>query len=363
MKVKVMAATMLLMGGALLSACGTTSPTVIPTTGTGATMGTTMEATSMATMGDTAQATMMATTGATMMATMAATTTTGSGTGGAGRHITVSSKNFTEEVILGEMYAQVLENAGVPVDRKLNLGATDLAQSALLKGGANGGIDLYPEYTSTGIQSVLPTPAVATAPLTDPQAIYNAVKSGYKTNYNLVWLDPSPMNDTQAMVTTKAIADQYSLKTLQDLCDKSGQLTVAAVAEFKDRPDALPLLQKTYGGCQFKDIKVFEPNLRYQALINKDVDIAQAFSTDGQISGDNLILLADPKGYGLPYNVAPVVRQDVLDMYPQIAPTLNKLSPLITNDEIQALNWDVDGKGMEAADVAKTWLQSKGLLK
>lgn len=327
MKGKLLAAALLITGSALLSACGdpgSTGPTSASPTNTSST---------------------------------GASPTSAASTGNQ-RPVVVSSKDFTEQVLLGEMYALALENAGVPVTRKLNLGTTDVAQAALLKGGADGGIDLYPEYTSTGLNNVLKL-----EPIYDPKQVYEEVKKGYKELFDLVWLDAAPMNDTQAMVTTKEVSEQYGLKSLQDLCDKAGELTVAAVAEFKDRPDALPLLQKTYGGCEFKEIKVFSPNLRYKALENKEAEIAQAFSTDGQIAGMGLVLLEDPKFYGLPYNVAPVVRQDVLDMYPQIADALNKLSPAITNDEISALNWEVDGKGREHEDVAKEWMQKKGLIK
>lgn len=276
---------------------------------------------------------------------------------GSGRKVVVSSKNFTEEFLIGEMYADVLENAGIPVDRKLNLGTTDIAQAALLKGGDQGGIDLYPEYTGTGLITVLKKD-----PISDPDQAYQVVKQGYESQFKLTWLDKAPMNDTQAMATRQDVANQYGLKSLQDLCDKASQLTVAAVAEFKDRADALPALQKTYGGCNFKDIKIFEPNLRYKALLNKDVDVAQAFGTDGQISGNNLVLLADPKNWGPPDNVAPVVRDDVLAMYPQMAGVLNKLSARITNQEISALNWAVDGKGQQYQDVARNWLKQQGLL-
>jgi osmoprotectant transport system substrate-binding protein len=287
-----------------------------------------------------------------------ATSTPGASTGtGDKRTIVVSSKNFTEEEILGEIYAIALDAAGIKVSKKLNLGTADIAQAALVRGGASDGIDLYPEYTSTGLRDILKVDTV-----TDPEKIYEAVKKGYKEKFNITWLDKSPMNDTQAMVTSKEVSEKLGISSLEDLCAKADQVTVAAVAEFKDRPDALPLLQKTYGGCNFKDIKVFEPNLRYKALLDKQVDIAQAFSTDGEIAGNNLVLLADPKGYGLPYNVAPVVRDDVLAMYPNIADTLNKISPLITNEEISALNWKVSGQSMQARDVAKQWLYDKGLL-
>jgi osmoprotectant transport system substrate-binding protein len=139
-------------------------------------------------------------------------------------------------------------------------------------------------------------------------------------------------------------------------------LTIAARAEFKDRPDALPALQKIYGGCKFKDIKVVESNLLYKAVVDKTVDVAQADSTAGEIAGNHLVLLADPKGYGSPYNIAPVVRDDVLEAYPQIAGALNKLAPKITNEEMSALNWAVAGQGKDPHDVAKQWLSSKGLL-
>lgn len=382
MKVKILAAGTLLVLSASLTACGgtTTTPTVGPTSTTGASMSTSptggaMESTPMmstsptAMMGATAMVSQSSTeammgktpTGGMMESTPMMSASPGAATPGQGglkRKIVVSSKAFTEAALLGEMYALVLEQAGVGVERKLNLGTETVAQAALVKGGGADGIDLYPEYTSTGLTTILKKD-----PIYDPKQVYNTIKQEYESQFKITWLDTSPMNDTQALVTTKANSDKFGIKSLDDLCAKAGQVTLAAVAEFKDRPDALPLLQKTYGGCQFKEIKIFEPNLRYQALLNGQVDIAQAFSTDGQIAGNGLVLLADPKNYGLPYNVAPVVRDDVLAMYPQIADTLNKLSPKITNDVISALNWEVDGKKREVADVAKEWLMKEGLLK
>lgn len=285
------------------------------------------------------------------------TNTAASGTGN-GRKVVVSSKNFTEEFLLGEMYADMLENAGVPVDRKLNLGASDIAHAAMVKGGADGGIDLYPEYTSTGLTVILKKD-----PIYDPPAVYTAVKQGYEDQFKMTWLDESPMNDTQAFVTTKEVADSMGIKSIADMCSKAGQLRISTTAEFKDRADALPRLKEVYGACDFKEMKSMDPSLFYKTLLNKDVEVTQAFSTDGPIAGNGLILLADPKNYGLPYNVAPVVRDDVLQMYPQIADALNKLAPKLTNDVISGLNWEVDGKQREYADVAKEFLQKEGLLK
>jgi len=289
-----------------------------------------------------------------------ATPTTAAQSGGStsnGKAVVVSSKDFPEEVILGELYAVALEAAGVPVERKLNLGSTDIAQAALVKGGANGGIDLYPEYTGTGLLTVLKG-----EPIQDYDKAYQAVKDGYK-QFKLTWLDKTPMNDTQAVVTTKENSDKLGIKTLQDLCDKASTLTIAARPEFKDRSDALPALQKIYGGCQFKDVKVVsQATLLYKSLTNNEVDVAQADGTAGEISGYNLVLLGDPKNYGPPDNVAPVVRDDVLAAYPQIADVLNRVSAKITNEEMTAMNWQVSGKGAEPRDVAKDFLYKQGLL-
>lgn len=281
--------------------------------------------------------------------------------GGAGgnRAIVVGSKDFTEEVIIGDIYSIALQGAGIPVQDKMNLGGTDIAQAALVKGGASGGIDLYPEYTGTGLIAVLKAD-----PINDPDQAYQAVKKGYADKFKFTWLDKTPMNDTQAFVTTMTNSQKLNLKSIQDLCDKAGDITLAARAEFKDRADALPALQKIYGGCKFKEIKaVTAANLLYQSLINGEVDAAQADGTAGEISGYNLVLLEDPKHYGPPDNVAPIVRDDVLAMYPKIADTLNPISAKITNDEISKMNWEVSGKGADPHDVAKKWLYDQGLLK
>jgi osmoprotectant transport system substrate-binding protein len=275
------------------------------------------------------------------------------------RKVVVSSKNFTEAVLVGEMYAQVLENAGIPIERKMNLGGTDVAQAALEKGGAADGIDLYPEYTGTGLLAVLKG-----EPESDPQKVYEIVKQGYADKFKITWLERSPMNDTQAVITTQEVSDSKGIKTLQDLCDKAGELTIIARAEFKDRADALPALQRIYGGCEFKEITAVESgDLVFAALINGQADVAASDSTAGPIAGNNLVLLEDPKGYGGPYNIAPVVRDDVLALYPNIATTLNTLSPKITTEEIARLNWEVDGKKREVVDVAKEFLTAQGLLK
>jgi len=269
--------------------------------------------------------------------------------------IKIGSKDFTEEFIVAEMYAQLLEKAGFTVERKLNLGGTPIAQTAIV----NGDIDLYPEYTSTGLLTVLKM-----QPIQDPNQIFAVVKKGYEDQFKLTWLQSSPFNDTQALAMTQAVSDQYGIKTYSDLSQKASSLVLGGPAEFIDREDGIKGLQKAYGGFQFKDIKQLGTgSLRYQALLDKQVDVVVAFGTDGAIKGNNLVLLKDDKIFYPVYNVAPVVRQDTLLKYPKIADVLNKLAPMLTDDVMSGLNWQVDGPDKkEPAAVAKAFLQQNGLL-
>ncbi len=270
--------------------------------------------------------------------------------------VIVGSKDFTEEFIVAEMYAQLLENAGFTVTRKLNLGGTPVAQAAIVEGD----VDLYPEYTSTGLLTVLKQ-----NPIQDPQQIYQAVKTGYEQNYGLTWLTPSPFNDTQALAMTSAGSEKYGIKTYSDLSTKAPQLVLGGPAEFLEREDGLKALQKAYGGFQFKDTRQLGTgSLRYQALLDGQIDVVVAFGTDGQIKGDNLTLLKDDKTLYPIYNVAPVIRTDTLQKYPAIADILNKLAPFLTDSVMSGLNWQVDGPDQkEPAAVAKAFLQQNGLLK
>lgn len=272
-----------------------------------------------------------------------------------GPAVKIGSKNFTEELLLGEMYAQILENAGIKVERKLNLAGTKVAHEALTKGD----IDLYPEYTGTGYETILDIQDKQK----DPQKVYQTVADQYKQKFNLIWLDAAPMNDTNAIAVTPQAAQQYNLKTLSDLSKAAPNLRFAAVPDCLQRPDCLPGLQKLYGGFQFKDVKTYDPGLKYKAIQDGQADAVIAFSTDGQISAYKLVLMQDDKGLFPPYQVAPVVRADVLAKYPQMKDALNKLAPMITNDVISGLNWKVDGDKQDYAAVAKDFLKAKGLIK
>lgn len=277
----------------------------------------------------------------------------GKSDGSATGTVVVASKNFTEELIVGNMYAQLLDQAGFTVKTKLNLGATPVVQAAL----ESGQVDLYPEYTGTGLLTVLKEPPLHTA-----EAVYDAVKKGYEQKYDLVWLEPAPMNDTQALAMTSAGSAKFGITTISELATKAGRLTMVGPPEFAARQDGLPGLEKAYGPFKLERYVPVSIGLQYQALQSGQADVAVVFSTDGQIAADKLVVLKDDKQFFPIYQIAPVVRRSVLDKYPGIATTLNKLAPLLTDETMQRLNYEVDGKKQEPAAVARTFLMQSGLL-
>jgi osmoprotectant transport system substrate-binding protein len=268
--------------------------------------------------------------------------------------IKVGSKDFTEQFIIGEMYALVLEEAGFNVERKLNLGGTPVAQAAM----ESGEIDLYPEYTGTGLLTVLKLPVNS-----DRDAVYKSVYDGYLAQYNIVWLDPSPMNNTQAIAMKRTKAEEMGIVTMSDMAAKADQLVMVGPPEFQEREDGLPGIKGVYGDFNLKEYKSVDAGLRYQALVEDEADITVAFGTDGEISAYDLVLLEDDKAMFPPYQIAPVVRKEILDAFPEVESTLNTLSALLTDGVMQELNYEVSGKQREPAEVAREFLTQAGLIK
>lgn len=267
--------------------------------------------------------------------------------------VTVASKDFTEQFILGEMYALMLEDAGFTVERKLNLGGTPVAQQALL----DGEIDIYPEYTGTGLLTVLKMDVMS-----DPQAVFDTVKSAYEEQFSLAWLNPAPMNNTQALAMTRDRAAALGITTFSDMVANADQLVLIGPPEFAEREDGVPGLKRVYGDFEFSNFLTVDPGLRYQALLNGEADVVVAFGTDGELAAYDLLSLKDDKGLYPPYQVAPVVRQAVLDANPEVAQVLNSLAPLLTDATMQRLNNEVSGNGREPVDVAREFLVAEGLL-
>lgn len=288
--------------------------------------------------------------------------------------VKIGSKNFTEQLILGEMYALLLENAGIATEKQLNLAGTEVAQAALVAGE----IDLYPEYTGTGLTVVLgmpvnevmqatpvggmpeATPAGAEASL--DQRVYDLVSDGYAEQFDLIWLDQSAFNDTQALVITQEAAEGGAITTISQLAPKAGEITIVAAADALDRDDGIRGIEQTYG-LTFGNVVTVDPSLRYQAIEDGQAQAVLAFSTDGQIAGMDLVLLEDDKNLWLPYHVAPVVRNATLTANPGIADALNPLAPILTDDLMAALNWQVDGPDkLDPEEVARTFLTEQGLI-
>ena len=266
--------------------------------------------------------------------------------------IQVGSKNFTESIVIAELYAQVLEAAGYRVVRRLDLGSTQIALAAMRRGD----IDLYPEYTGTALIDVLGMP-----PMRDSRAIFETVRREFAKRYAMTWLEPSPMNDSQGLATTRAIAQRYNLHTLSDLAPVASRLRLAAIPEFLTRADGLPGLQKLYGGFRFASVHTYDIALKYQALLTGQADVATAFTTDGAIAVNDLVVLRDDKHLWPAYNVAPVVRNALLQRKPRVAEVLNALSPKITNTVAQRMNAAVERDDQDPADVASAFL--KGALR
>ena len=264
----------------------------------------------------------------------------------------VGSKNFTEQFVLAELYAQALEANGIKVERKLNLGGTLIAHKAL----EEKQVDFYPEYTGTILLAVMKQ-----EPMTDQKAVYDKVKADYAAR-GLVVLNEAPVNNTYNMVVRPETAAQYKLETLTDLATVAKELKLGAGPEFRDRKDGLPGLKAKYG-MEFKEDLQMAIGLRYQALANKQIDVVNGYATDGMISALKLKRLKDDKNLWPPYYVVPVVRKDALDANPKIADVLNRVSAMLSEATMAELNYKVDGEKMEPRDVARDFLKSKGVVK
>ena len=268
--------------------------------------------------------------------------------------LTIGSKNFTEQLILGEMYAQIFEAQGVEVERALNLGGTAVAHEALV----NGEIDLYPEYTGTGLLTILEMETMS-----DPEEVYEIVSEEYAEQFDLVWLDQAPMNNSNAIAVTREFSEENDLTTISQLVEMADQITLAAVPDFPERPDGLVGLQEVYGDFEFQEIVILDPGLKYQAFLNGDANAVLAFGTDGQVAGYDLVILEDDQGLWPPYHVAPVIRQETLNACPGAATLLNEVQPLLTSEVMADLNWQVDGdEAREPEDVARDFLIENGLI-
>ena len=278
--------------------------------------------------------------------------------GGGGPTITVGSKNFTEQYVLGELYAQALEANGFNVEKKLDLGSEQITDKAL----QNGQIDLYPEYTGTALFQLLGYEGKQ--PET-PEATYQKTKELYaKRDPADTMLTPAPFNNTYGIFVRKEAAEEYDLQTLADLAEASPNLTFVCFSEFQKRPDGLPNMQKNYPALDFGDIVIVNSigGPIYQGVLQGEGDAGVGFTTDGQLASDELVVMEDPKSIWPFYYPAPVVRSDVLQKNPKMEGVLNFVSETLDAETMRELNSQVDIEQEDPDEVAAEFLQEKGIV-
>jgi osmoprotectant transport system permease protein len=267
------------------------------------------------------------------------------------RPIVVASKPFGESYLLAEMFAQLLEARGFTITRRPGLGATEIAFQAL----RTNAIDVYPEYTGTGLLAVL-----GERPSPDPRLVYRQVSREFRRRFGVRWLPPLGFQNTYAIAVRPETAQRYHLATLSDLAGVSRDLRAGLTADFIGRADGLPGIQKAYG-IRFKAVRALLPAVKYQALAAGEVDVIDGYSTDGFIARYNLVILEDDLRFFPPYEAAALAGPDFARDFPAAVAGLTELSGLLTEADMRRLNRRVEVDGVPVARVAGGELLALGL--
>lgn len=267
--------------------------------------------------------------------------------------LTVGSKNFTEQLVLGELLAQYLGRfTSVPIDKRFYLAGSYICHQALLAGR----IDMYVEYTGTSLVAILKE-----KPISDHAAVFTAVKDLYTRRFGLEVLPSLGFDNTFAMVMRGNDARRLRLKTLSDAAAVSPQLRLGVGYEFLERPDGYKGLAAKYGFKFAEAPRVMDLGLLYRALQNNQVDIVAGSNTDGLIAALDLVVLDDDQHYFPPYDAVPIVRRETLERHPEVGAALQKLGGRITADDMRRMNYAVDGEKKDAAGVVKDFLVKANL--
>lgn len=268
--------------------------------------------------------------------------------------IVVGSKNFTESFLLGEIFAQQIEgHTNLKVDRRFYLAGTYICQQAIL----SGRIDLYPEYTGTALTAILKQQASG-----ERAEVYQRVKSEYEHRFGLTLGPALGFNDTFAMEIRGEDARRLNVKTLSQAAAFAPQWRAGFGYEFMERPDGYRGLVATYGLHFAEQPRIMDLGLLARALKDHQIDLAGGNTTDGLIPVLGLFVLEDDRHYFPPYEAVPVIRQQTLQQYPEVAKALAQLSGKISDDEMQRLNYAVEGQHRDATEVAHEFLRSKNLV-
>lgn len=269
--------------------------------------------------------------------------------------IQIATKPMTEQYILGEMLRLIIEDK---TDYEAEItkgigGGTSNIQPAMEKGE----FDLYPEYTSSGWVMVLGHEADEV----DDEEMFEKLKEEYEENYDMTWVGLYGFNNTFAVAVRSDVAEEYGLETTSDLAEVSDQLVFGGNPDYVEREDGFGLLEETYG-LNFKDVKDIDIGLKYQAMESGDIDVTNGFTTDAQLSRDDVKVLEDDKHLQVNYFCSTVVRNEALEEYPGLEDALMEMDGILTDQEMAELNYQVEVDGKDEADVAEKFLISKGIL-
>lgn len=262
----------------------------------------------------------------------------------------VASKPFGESYLLAEMLAQLLEHRGIAVERRLGLGATEIAFGAL----RTGAVDLYPEYTGTGLTAIL-----GEAPRSDPQEVFDRVSREFERRYQIRWLPPLGFENTYAIAVRRETAARLRLRTLSDLARASPELIAGLTPDFIGRPDGLPGLERAYGLAP-REVRALMPAVKYQALAQGAVDFVDGYQTDGLLARYDLAVLEDDRRFFPPYQAAALVGPRLARDGAAVS-ALCELSGRLSEKAMRALNERVEVQGQEVARVAGDALRAMGL--
>jgi osmoprotectant transport system permease protein len=274
---------------------------------------------------------------------------TGGTTATGGRRVVVASKDFTEQLILGELVAQAIEaKAGIAVERRFELSG-DICH----RGMVSGEIDLYVEYTGTAFTAILKHD-----PITDPGEVYAQVKREYESEFDLEWLDPLGFNNTFAILVRGDDAKSLRLKTISEAARYAPGWRAGFGQDFMSRQDGYPGFARTYGLKFREQPREMELSLTYQALAGRQVDLIAGNSTDGLIDKLGLFQLEDDRRYFPPYEAAPIARKEVLERFPEIRAAIKSLAGKLTDSEMRRLNYSIDSEKRDVKEIVREFLSS-----
>ncbi len=291
--------------------------------------------------------------GQAIMLLLAAVFAGGCGDGTGDRTVVIGSKNFTEQVILGELLAQQIEaKTDLKVIRKLNLGGTFICHQALVAGE----LTAYVEYTGTALTAILES-----APARKPNTVFRLVQEAYRDKFDLEWLPPLGFTNTFAILVREDVANRHGVTSISDLAKVASRWKAAFGYEFLERADGFPGLADLYGLKFAEAPVVMDLALTYQALADGRVDVIAGDSTNGLIHSLGLKILEDDKGYFPPYEAAPVVSAAALERFPELRQALTALAGSLSDEDMRRINGLVDGERRNAREVVMAFREEKRL--